>query len=58
MDTKGEEESHSKLEVSVAVSIVQSRQVSEVKKKKFSRATSVSGGGKGVLKVEGEKMWL
>ena len=40
-------ESHSKLEVSVAVSIVKSRQVSEVKKKKFSKATSVSGGGKG-----------
>ena len=58
MDTKGKGESHPRLEVSVAVSIVKSRQVSEVKKKKFSRATSVSGGGQGVLKVKGEKMWL
>jgi hypothetical protein len=30
LDTKGERESHLKLEVSVAVSIVKSRQVSEV----------------------------
>ena len=58
MDTKGEGESHPKLEVSVAVSIVKSRQVSEVKKKKFSKAASVSGGGKGVLKVRRENMWL
>ena len=40
-------ESHPQLEVLVVVSIVKSRQVSEVKKKKFSKATSVSGGGKG-----------
>ena len=58
MDTKGEGESHPKLAVSVAVSIVKSRQVSEVKNTKFSKATSVSGGKKGVLKVKVEKMWL
>ena len=33
-------ESHSQLEVSVAVSIVKSRQVSKVKRKKFSKATT------------------
>ena len=33
--------------MSVAVSIVKSRQVSEAKKQKFIRATSVPGGGKG-----------
>ena len=58
MDTKGEGESHPKLVVSVAVSIVKSRQMSEVKNKKFSKATSVSGGGEGLLKVKGQKMWL
>ena len=38
-------ESHPELAVSVAVSIVMSRQVSEVKKKKFSKETSVVGEG-------------
>ena len=40
-------ESHPKLAVSVAVNIVKSRQVSEVKRKKFSKAMSVSRRGKG-----------
>jgi len=40
-------ESHPKQKVSVVVSIVKSRQVSEVKKKKSSKTTSVSGGGGG-----------
>jgi len=35
-------ESHPKLEVSVAVNIVKSRQVSEVKRKRFSKAMRVS----------------
>ena len=35
-------ESHPMLEASAAVSTVKSRQVSEVKKKKFSKATSAS----------------
>ena len=39
---KVKEESHPKLDVSVAVSIVKSRQVSEVRGKKVSKATSVS----------------
>ena len=38
-------ESHPVLEVSVAVSTVKSRQVSEVKKKMFSKATSVEDHG-------------
>ena len=38
-------ESYPKLEVSVAVSKVKSRQVSEVKKNKFSKSTSLLGGG-------------
>ena len=38
---KVKEESHPKLEVSVAVNIVKSRQVSEVNRTKFSKAMSV-----------------
>ena len=40
-------ESSQCVEVSVAVSIVKSRQVSEVIKKKFSKATRASGGRNG-----------
>jgi len=36
-------ESHPKLEVSVAVSMIKSRQVSEVKKKKFSKERELWG---------------
>jgi len=38
-------ESHPKLAVSVAVNIVKSRQASDVKRKKFSKAMSVSRRG-------------
>ena len=48
----GKGESHPELEVTVAVSIVKSRQVSDIKKKKFSKATSVSEGGRGRHDVE------